>query len=195
MDAFNAVWDIIEHAKSFGFRQLESGARLYGHVPHVAPEAWLHQVYAPLSEQGVISVEEKLSLTIPKDLRQFFHLANGIGLFSVAVSIYGKRTSYVRTGDHAWQPFCIVSANTVERPSHAKPSQIVVGGYREDGSLLFLDLEDGSVFRTKSRSKKVLNRCQDFCTMLTDESCRLSGLFDADGHKLSKGLTTLPVEG
>jgi hypothetical protein len=195
VDAFNTALQIIEKAKSFGFRQLANGARLYGHVPHVAPEAWLHQVYAPLSEQDVISVEEKIGQTIPNDLRQFFHLANGVGLFSVSLSIYGKKTSYVRTGDDAWQPFCIVSANTLERPRHAKPSQIVVGGYKDDGSLLFLDLEDGSVFRTKSRSKKVLNQWTDFWKMLTNESHRLSGLFDAEGHKLSEGPTTPPVEG
>jgi hypothetical protein len=195
VDAFNTVLQIIEQAKSFGVRQLANGARLYGHVPHVAPEAWLHQVYAPLSEHDVISVEEKMGQTIPNDLLQFFRLANGVGLFSVSLSIYGKKTSYVRTGDDAWQPFCIVSANTLEKPRHAKPSQIVVGGYKDDGSLLFLDLEDGSVFRTKSRSKKVLNRWTDLWTMLTNESRRLSRLFDAEGHKLSEAPTTPPVEG
>src|SRR5256885_10277036 len=54
-------------------------------------------------------------------------------------------------------------------PTHAKASQIVIGGYQDDGSLLFLDLEDGTAFRTKSRSKKVLNRWTDFWTMLQDE--------------------------
>ena len=190
MDTFNTVLQVIEQSRQFGFRQLANGTRLYGHVPHVAPEAWLHQVYAPIVEQDVISLEERIGLPIPSELRQFFQLANGVGLFSVSLSIYGKRTSYVRTGDDAWQPFCIVTANTLERPTHAKTSQLVVGGYRADGSLLFLDLEDGKVFRTKSRSKKVLNLWKDFWTLLLEETRRLSGLFDDKGHKLSDGPTT-----
>lgn len=194
MNVFNTVLQVIEQAGSFGFRQLANGVRLYGHVPHVAPEAWLHQVYAPLVEDDLNWIEKKIGLPISSDLRQFFQLANGVGLFSVSLSIYGKRISYVRTGDDAWQPFCIVTANTLERPTHAKSSQIVIGGYQDDGSLLFLDFDDGKVFRTKNRSKKVLNRWANFWTMLLEETRRLSELFDAEGHKLSDRPTTPSAE-
>ena len=194
MDVFAPVLQVIEQARSFGFRELANGARLYGHVPHVAPEAWLHQVYAPLAEQDVISLEERIDLLIPSDLRKFFQLANGVGLFSLSLSIYGKRTNYVRIGDDAWQPFCIVTANTLARPAHAKPTQLVIGGYQDDGSLLFLDCDDGEIVRTKSRSKRVLNRWTDFWTMLNEETRRLSGIFNAEGHKLSQGSTTPPPQ-
>jgi hypothetical protein len=152
---FEPIFGIIEQAKSFGFRELENGARLYGHVPHVAPQAWLHLLFAPLSDQDVMSLEKNMGQTIPSDFREFLFVTNGIGLFSCSLSIYGKRTSYVRTGDAAWQPFCIVTANTLERPEHIKPWQIVIGSYQSDGSKLFLDGKDGIAFRTKIRSKKV----------------------------------------
>lgn len=194
MDAFDAVLQIIERAKPFGYRELANGTRLYGHAPHVAPEAWLHQVYAPLEVSDMDSLVEIIGLPIPGDLRHFFRLANGVGLFSGSLSIYGKRTSYVRTGDAAWQPFCIATANTLERPTHAKPTQLVVGSYRSDGSLLFLDLDNGAAFRTKSRSKKILNRWTDFWTMLKAEAQRLSGLFDATGRRCSEGPTTPAAE-
>ncbi len=190
MSGFETILQTISQAKSFGFRVLANGTHLYGQVPHVAPEAWLHQVFAPLTEQEIVWLEEKMKLPIPHDLRQFFLLANGVGLFSVSLSIYGKKTSYVRSGDDAWQPFCILSANTLERPTHAKPSQIVIGGYQDDGSLLFLDLEDGTAFRTRSRSKKILNQWPDFWTMLKAETDRLAKLFDPAGRKLYDGSTT-----
>jgi len=194
MSAFETVLQIIDQARSFGFRQLPNGAKLYGQVPHVAPEGWLHQVYAPLSDQEMLSLEEKLGQAMPSDLRQFFHLANGVGLFSDSLSIYGKRTSYARSGDEAWQPFCIVTANTLDRPVHAKPGQLIVGSYQDDGSLILVDVKDGTAFRTKSMSKKLLNHWTDFWTMLGDEACRMARLFDAQGHKLVAGPTTPAVD-
>ena len=191
---FDPVLQNIEPARAFGFRQLANGAKLFGHVPHVVPEAWLHQIYAPLAENDVVSLEKNMLLTIPTHFREFLHLANGVGLFSGALSIYGKRTSYVRSGDEAWQPFCLATANTLDRPAHGKPWHIVVGSYRSNGSLVFLDAKDGTAFRTKAGSKKILNRWQDFWTMLTAETGRLAGLFDAQGHKLSEGPTTPPLD-
>jgi hypothetical protein len=194
VDAFETVSRVVEQARSFGFRQLPNGAKLYGHVPHVAPEAWLHQLYAPLSEHDILSLEKTLGQTIPDDFREFVRHTNGISLFSGSLSIYGKRISYARSGDEAWQPFCIVTANTLDRPAHATSRQIVVGSYRNDGSLVFLDVNDGIAFRTKSRSREVLNRWTNLWAMLIDETCRLAGLFDACGHKLTDGRTTPPPE-
>jgi hypothetical protein len=194
VDAFDRVLEIIEQSKTFGFRQLATGAKLYGHVPHVAPEAWLHQLYAPLSDEDILSLEEKMGETLPSDFRLFLHLANGVGLFSASLSIYGKRTSYSRSGDEAWQPFCIVTANTFDKPVYAQPGQLVVGSYRNDGSLVFLDVNNETAFRTKSRSKKILNRWANFWTMLRDETCRLSELFDTQGRNLSGRPTTPPPD-
>ena len=192
VDSFETVLQIIDTAKSTGFRQLASGAKLYGHVPHVAPEAWLHQLYAPLSEQDIDSVEGRIGQTIPRVFRDFLHLTNGIDLFSGSLSIYGKRSSYARTGDEAWQPFCIVTANTLDKPIHAKPWQLIVGSYRSDGSLISLDVRDGTAFRTRARSAKVLNRWVDFWAMLSGESNRLSTFFDSHGRKVVDGPTTPP---
>lgn len=183
MAEFQPVLQIIEQARTFGFSQLANGVKLYGHVPHIAPEAWLHQIYPALSEQDVISLEEKLGGEFPADFRDFLFCANGIGLFSDSLSIYGKRTSFARSGDEAWQPFCIITANTLDRPSSAKPWQIIIGSYRTDGSLLSLDSRNATVIKTKGRSKKIMNQWPGFWQMLQSESKHLSTLFDAQGQK------------
>ena len=163
-------------------------------MPHIAPEAWLHQIYAPLAENDIALIEDKLGQAIPADLRQFLHLANGVGLFSGSLSIYGKRTSFGRSGDEVWQPFCIVTANTLDRPPQAKDGQLVIGSYRNDGSLVFIDSKDGTVFRTKSRSKKPLNRWPDLWTFFRCEVSRLSTCFDNQGRKTIEGPTTPPAD-
>jgi len=190
MHSFGLIEQTAERARSFGFRQLPNGARLYGHVPHIAPEAWLHELHAPLAKQDITELERRIGKDFPAQLRDFFLSANGVDLFSDALSVFGKRTSYVRSGDESRQPYCIVTANTLDRPTHAKNSHIVVGSYRNDGSLLFVDNESGETFRTKTRSKKVLNRWDDFWGMLVDEANRLSSLFDGEGRRLSEGPTT-----
>jgi hypothetical protein len=186
MGPFDSVREVIEQAKSFGYRELKSGARLFGHVPHVAPEAWLHQVYAPLSERDCDLLEQKVEQPLPVEFREFLSIANGLGLFSNTLSIYGQRASYGRSGDEVWQPFSIVDANTFDRPRHAKQNQLIVGSYRSDGSLVFIDGNDGHAYQTRARSAKVLKTWSGFWQMLTSETERISKLFDNTGHRLAQ---------
>src|SRR5262245_39018067 len=189
MDEYRAVFDIIEHARAFGSRELANGTRLVGHVPHIAPEAWFHEVFTPLTEADVVGLERRLPSPFPSEFRQFLGISNGINLYSVSLAVYGRRTSYERTGDEVWQPFCITTANTFDRPRHARDWQLIVGSYKNDGSLISLDVRDGTAFRTKARSSKIQNRWNDFREMLTNEVFRLAGLFDATGHDLTNGAT------
>lgn len=53
MDFLDRVVTQIESYEPLGARVLDDGARLIGHVPHVAPEAWFHQIYAPISETQI----------------------------------------------------------------------------------------------------------------------------------------------
>lgn len=188
--SFEKLRDVLYRASGLGSRTLDNGSILLGHVPHVAPEAWLHQLYCPLNTLEIDELESRVKVTIPKSFREFLGFANGAGLFSASLSIFGKRTSYARTGDEAWQPFCIVTANTFERPSYALTSQIVVGSYRSDGSLVLVDGKSERVTRCKSRSKKILNTWPDLSTMLTLEVIRLAELFDSNGRRLSTTATT-----
>lgn len=190
---WNEVLAIVERAQAFGLRTTPSGARLFGHVPHVAPEAWLHIVFAPLLDDAVLErLERDLPVPTHPDFLEFLRLSNGLDLFSCALCLYGRRTSYARTGDDTRQPFCLMTANTLERPKSAKKWQLIIGGYRNDGSLLSLDTRDGTVFRTKRRSAKVLNRWPTLMTMLRDETVRLAALFDEQGRKLTESTVPTP---
>jgi hypothetical protein len=170
-------------------RVLSNGTRLVGHVPHIAPEAWLHQVYRPLSDQQVRKIETELRSTLPMVFSDFLQRCNGLGLFSGCLSIDGLRTSYERTGDAVWQPFDILTPNVDERPRGSKPSCLFVGGYSDDGSRLYIDNADLKVYRCERRSAKPINQWPNFETMLQSEVERFSTLFGRDGKELNPSET------
>ncbi len=182
MSEFKKILPILETAGALGKRQVPNGAVLIGHVPHVAPEAWLHEMFPPLSAASISELSQQIGQPVHADFCEFLQHSNGLMTFSCALAIYGKRSGYSRRPDDR-EPFCIVSPNTLERPDHAQDGVVVIGSYRQDGSLLLLDSADGSVFRTKARSKKVLNRWPGFWDMLYQEAQRLATLFDANGRQ------------
>ncbi len=182
MDYLNRVWRILESYSHLGERTLANGTRLIAPAPHVAPEAWLHQIFAPIDDQGIARLESDLGGPLPDEFTQFLMRNNGLGIFSYSISIFGLRTSFARTGDAVWQPFSLLTPNIRERPRDAKASFCFMGAYRDDASLLYIDTTDHQVYRCERHSAKPLNRWDDFSTMLESETERISQLFDLEGR-------------
>ena len=67
----------------------EMGTRLIGHVPHIAPKAYLHVVYAPSDSDEFAELDERLERLTPAQLKQFFEFANGIDIFSGWMHVEG----------------------------------------------------------------------------------------------------------
>jgi hypothetical protein len=101
----------------------------FGHVPHVAPEAWFHFMFAPISDHEICQLENDIEIKFLDVFKDFLALANGLSIFSGSLSVYGFRNSWQRDGDDAWQPFSIITSNTAERPADSKRSFLFVGGY------------------------------------------------------------------
>jgi hypothetical protein len=192
MGYLDEVFSIINKAKAFGNRKASNGTELIGHVPYRGPEAWLHEIYAPLSDKGIQSIEEGIGKELPKVMHDFYRSTNGLDLFSTSLFIYGLRTSYNREGDAARLPFSIVRRNTMERPSDAKDSFIFIGGYTEDGSLLYIDCNTGHIYRCDGDSAQPLNEWPSFEEMLLSEVRRLEGLFDEQGKLIDPDGPTTP---
>jgi len=193
MHPFIELKALVQKSAAFGERTTTMGAHLYGHVPHLAPEAWLHSLYAGLSTQELQSMELKCGRPIPSIFRDFLSHTNGINLFSGHLYIYGMRSTYDRTGDAAWQPYALEVPNTQERPRDAKASYFFVGGYFDDGSKLVIDDETLKVLRLpQRRAGPILTEWPDFWSMLISEAHRLSLLFDGAGRLLDESLPTAP---
>lgn len=154
-----------------GAEENELGTRLIGHVPQVAPRAFLHLVYAPLSERTMEDFREDFGRPVPAQLAQFMSFANGLCIFlGDAVRVYGyvprNRTAKATIQNY---PPSIVLANGAARPKGLHSGDIIVAWHERDESKVCL-LEAGDVVRFDSRGGgKVLQRWPDFDTWLIAE--------------------------
>ncbi len=194
MESLDYLLEVVSRARHMGERTLSNGVRLIGHIPHVAPEAYFHVTYPPLNNTQIDSLEEAIGRELPFELHAFYHKTNGIKLFGYSLSIDGLRKSYVRTGDEAWQPYSIITPNTLERPPHADEALVFFGGYRGDGSRLCMTPHSSVVYRCEFGTARVLNKWSSFDEMLTSELNRLSTLFDEKGRKIDADAPTVPLE-
>lgn len=195
MQELDTIIRMTERWCHLGERTLDNGTRLIGHVPHVAPEAYFHLIFAPITMAHINELQAKIGRSLPQDIVDFLLRVNGISLFSGSIFINGWRKNYVRQGDDAWPPFDMATRNTFERPKDAEDSYVFVGGYRQDGSLLYIDKASGCVYRCTRESSEPLNRWDTFAEMLLPEAERLSHLFDSEGRKLDPAVRTVPSTG
>ena len=183
---------VIEAARHLGSRTLEDGTELIGHVPHVAPEAWLHIIYAPLSQARVEDVSIQIGRPVAKEYQSFLQRMNGLSLFSGELSLFGLRSDFRRTGDAVRQPFSIRTPNTVERPRDADEALVFIGSYFDDGSMLYIDPHTSEVHRCSRTSVESLNRWKSFFVFLDSEAERLATLFDVEGRMIDPSVSTAP---
>lgn len=192
MDYFDRVLEVLKSYESLGVRILDDGTRLIGHVPHIAPEAWLHDIYPPLRGHSIGYIESDIEMALPSVFSEFLARSNGLYTFSGHLFIRGLRRSFSREGDAAWQPYSIKTPNVDERPRRAKPAHLFVGGYIIDGSHVYMDLSDLRVYRCAQWNAKPLHEWPSFEVMLESEVRRLSTLFGRDGRLLNPSLPTTP---
>jgi hypothetical protein len=183
----------LEEARSFGYRELADGTRLFGRVPHVAAEAWFHAVFPGLNEEQLQELKGKLACAIPAQLEQFLRSANGLSLFSGSLSLYGLRRDYRRDVDNVWQPFDLVTPNVDERPKSLSEHWLIVGGYRADGSRLYVTSQEPQVYRRQSGGHGTLNQWHSFESFLESEVIRLRSQFDPVGRRLDTRIPTTPL--
>jgi hypothetical protein len=188
-DYLQEVYRITDVARAFGYRALPNGTELVGHVPHIAPQAWFHQRFAPLSELDIMALEAQLGMQLPPVLRTFYAHYNGLGLFAYELSVHGRRHTYERTGDAVWQPFDLADLNGYGRFRRRPPQQLLLSRYRRDGAWLYLDTTTGNVYRENALSSQVEHEWPSFEVMLVAEVQRLVLLFDEQGRRYESYLS------
>ncbi len=191
-----SVRETIETLKVFSYlgeNILEDGSILIGRAPHIAPLAWLHSIYSPLTENEIWEIEKKIG-DMPNAYKEFLLIANGLGVFNTTLSLYGLRRNYKRQVPDVWQPFDIVIPNTLEKPANANENVFIIGGYDWDGSYLYIDKLSGRVHICDRDNANSLYEWGDFENMLSSEIKRLSSLFDKDGKEFDPDECTLPFD-
>lgn len=159
------------------------GGKVFGRAIHIAPEAWLHYLIDGLEGSEIKELEDSINLKFPLVYRSFLKEYNGLIIFNGVLSFYGKRFHYNRSSDDI-QPFDILTPNIEERPLGLKKSDLIIGNYDEDGSLLLIDSITNKVYRCTPDSGELLFEWNDFAEMLISELNRIQKLFDSEGKHL-----------
>lgn len=184
---------MLDKYSALGERVMPNGARLIGHVPHVAPLAYLHTIYPPLNLEELCQVEKTIGRKIGNSLADFYKITNGVKLFSGELTIDGLRTDNSRSIESSLsQPFDIGTVNVDERPAFAEDDMIFIGGYKDDGSLLYMRYGGNDVFRCSQTSKAPLNHWTSIVDLLLSESKRFVDLFDESGKLFDEEKSTVP---
>jgi hypothetical protein len=186
------VVNAMNQAAAFGTATSENGAHMYGHVPHVAPEAWFHTLFPVLDEPALAELESALRRPIPVPYRELLRVSNGLHLFSGSLSLYGRRRDYSRKVSIRL-PFDLGDPNVHERPRATDPSWFIFGFYNEDGSKAYMDPNDGCVYRaSRDMTDARLNEWASLDVFLREEVKRLAGLFDDRGREFDPSRPTTP---
>lgn len=194
MDKFINIVSVLEKWENNGKKIITNGARLICPVPHVAAKAWLHLIYAGLTDAKITELQNKLDKIMPRDYIDFLKNANGINIFSDSISIWGLRNSYIRVGDEAIQPYDVVALNA-EKTREMPDSWFLFGSYSWDGSTMVYDLSKDSskVYLCECNSARVLKEWPDFWCWLKIEVERLSQMFDEKGIEYDEDAPTIPT--
>lgn len=186
------VFNVVQRAAAFGTAISENGAHMYGHVPHVGPEAWFHVIFPALTSEALTGLENRLRRSVPPEYRQLLTVTNGLYLFSGSLSLYGLRTDYSRRLG-IWLPFDLGDPNVHERPRAADPSWFVFGFYDEDGSNTYIDPTEGRVYRgSRDMRQPRMNQWASLDEFLIAETRRLQTHFDDRGVQLNPSRPTTP---
>lgn len=187
---------VLEKLNAFerlGVKDFSDGSVMIGRAPHIAPQAWLHRIYRPLNMEEINLLEKGIGKRIPGPYKEFLKHSNGLGIFNTTFCLYGLKISYDRLNQEINEPFDIVDPNKYAAPVIA-PTELVIGGYDWDDSLLLIDQESGLVSLRSNKEQDLLYEWSSFNEMLEWEVKRLFTLFDDNGKEKDKNQSTLPKE-
>lgn len=195
MNYLDYIVSLAEKWSPLGEKTLENGTRLIGHVPQVAPQAYLHQFYLPALNGGEFDVVEMfVKRPLSRPLRHLFGNCDGLGLFGDELCVYGLRRSSGRQIEDVWQPFAIQTPNIGERPAGAPSDMLFFGGYGDDLTLLGMRSASPEVYATTPGRWKVVKTWPSLESCLVGEADRLAMLFDGAGNFIGKRGQVSPVE-
>ena len=164
------------------------GNRLIGHVPHIAPKAYLHTIFAPTDSEEYNDFEHRLGRPVPSLLKRFLSLANGMGLFVDSIRIMGFVPYQKKFESHPYNyPSNILIPNSTARIKGLLEESVVVGWYKWDGSYASIE-PGGQVVRFDARGHGgILQTWSDFDSWIMSEIVYYSQFFDKQGKMIGEG--------
>jgi hypothetical protein len=164
------------------------------HVPTVGSSAYLNIVYKAPPRSILEEVDRDLHF--PESLKRFYADWNGARLFVGALSVYGclsNGRSFDRTDPFRLPPFDVREINREFAKQTKSAGLICIGSYSYDRSIVCIHRETQSVFCCVGKDfSKRRQEWADLDQWLTEETGRLSFLFDSTGTRLVDKELLLP---
>jgi hypothetical protein len=160
----------LEMSSNAGDATNELGTRLIGHAPHIAPKAYIHVVYAPLSEVYLHELKGRLGRPVPPEYEAFLANANGMSLFVGEMRVLGYVPLERRASVSVYHyPSNLMIPNVSARLVGLSHGAVVVGWYKADGSYAVVE-EGGTVTRFDPKGGgSVMRKWSGFDSWLSSE--------------------------
>jgi hypothetical protein len=185
MESYRLLRNVINSWIHLGCRQYANGTLRIGHVPHIAPEGYLHRLLPSISSESLDLLQDEINSDLPLSVCRFLLIHNGIGLYR-CINIYGRRTNFKRSDIDAMmeQPYDMVPLNTVERPDNAPEALVFIGSIGDENQPVAV-WPDGKVCLWNIGQEKVeptpYHSLFDF---LLGEALKAEKLFDSRGRRV-----------
>ena len=193
INSFLEIQQLVLKFKHLGYTET-TYAKLYAKALHIAPQAWLHAIFKPLSVEDIMLVKNKVR-SLPKFYEDFLKLSNGFSIYGSTLSFYGLRKSHERTFESTWQPYDLLDMNNWDKPINSTGNEFFFAAYDWDGSYVYYDYLDYKIKRCSSNSIEPLNIWDSFEEYLAIEISRIRKLFNTSGIQVDQNLATCPVMG
>lgn len=180
------ITEAISSWKHLGYQRFPNGTELVGHVPHVAPEAWFHKVYAAKESFDVRKYYGgEVNRINEYSYFDIFNEFNGINLFSGAFYLFGNRENYNRDWKVAIaQPWDFSNGLHSNEEYGIPEYAIIIGGSHSlpDGIYFFETIGGNISAVDRSIPGKIMYKWPNMENFLNREISRLCKIFDADGR-------------
>jgi len=168
------------------------GTRFYCHIPHAAPYAYLHTIFAPVSSELLASTSALHD--IPEIWASFLQTQNGANVYFGSLHFYGLVAPgqlFNRENMYARLPFSLTDANR-RSVMRGFPDWLMIGSYGFNASRLLLHRVNGSLQAINEPGDTILAEWPNLATFFSSEISRLTILFSDSGRLLVDEKFTVP---
>ena len=175
-EQFEEVKKLLMEYADRGTQIFNDKVLLIGYAPEIGSEAWLHEIYNPLSNEDIQTIENECYNILPNSYKQFLmECSNGLSCFITKLNLYGLSKMSGRSVEAVRQPFSIIDANTFRLPDNATKKEFYIGRFGADGSIVYMNKETEKVYRCdRDDAFKIITEWDNLFDLLISEIKRLS---------------------
>lgn len=193
LDAISTMRATFDRRKGIGHIIQKNGTQLSGHLPNIAPKAYLHALYTGIGDRTIRKLESDLDRKIPSELKLLYSQNNGFNFFHGGINLFGSSYGQTFSMDERL-PFSLVNGNfPLKTPPETTKKILYIGTYGLDSSLVYVDTSTGKVHRTKRDRLNKLASWQSISHWICLELARLDAFYSEDVESIVDRDYPLPV--